>query len=80
VYRSYAAVDEMLAADCAHQVVVTHGFTQTFIVAAWIRMPLESVGYVSFPCTSGAITVLQQDDYFHNRAVVKLGDTTHLES
>ncbi len=42
-------------------------------------MPLESVGYVSFQSTSGAITVLHEDDHFHNRAVVTLNDTRHLE-
>jgi probable phosphoglycerate mutase len=78
--RVYAAVDDILAADWAHQVVVTHGFAHTFVVAAWIKMPLASTGSVAFGSSSGGITVLQEDDYFHNRAVVTLNDTTHLTS
>lgn len=51
----------------------------TFVVAAWIRMPLEAAGYVSFRSTSGGITVLEKDDHWHNRRVVSLDDTSHLE-
>lgn len=76
--RVYAAVDDVLASPCAHQVVVTHGFALTFVVAAWIRMPLEATGSVNLRSTSGGITVLEEDDFFANRAVVRLDDTTHL--
>ncbi len=76
--RVYAAVDEVLADPCAHQVVVTHGFALTFVVAAWIGMPLESTGYVNLRATSGGITVLEEDDFFANRGVVRLDDTAHL--
>ena len=76
--RIYAALDDVLRNDCRHQVIVTHGFAHTFVVAAWIRMPLESLGHVVFHSGSGAVTVLHEDDFFHNRAVVTLGDATHL--
>jgi probable phosphoglycerate mutase len=76
--RVYAALQDILAADCSNHVVVTHGFAHTFVVAAWINMPLESAGSVTFRSSSGGITVLQEDDYFHNRALVTLSDTTHL--
>jgi probable phosphoglycerate mutase len=76
--RVYAAMDRILSSPCPHQVVVTHGFALTFVVAAWIHLPLESAGYVNLRATSGGITVLEQDDFFHNRSVVRLDDTTHL--
>ena len=47
--RVYAAMDEILASRCEHQIVVTHGFALTFVLASWIRMPIESVGYVELP-------------------------------
>lgn len=75
--RVYAAMGDMLRDPHPHHIVVTHGFALTFVVAAWIRMPLESVGSVSFPVPSGSVTVLRQDDFFHNRQVVTLGDTGH---
>jgi 2,3-bisphosphoglycerate-dependent phosphoglycerate mutase len=78
--RVYAAMDEILARPCEHQIIVTHGFALTFVVAAWIKMPFESVGHVAFPVRSGSITVLREDDFFHNRGVVRLGDARHLDS
>ncbi|MFD7620830.1 histidine phosphatase family protein [Streptomyces sp. NPDC059802] len=77
--RIYAAVDEILRSPCEHQVIVTHGGSLTFVVASWIRMPIESAGYASFRAPSGSITTLREDDFFHNRQVVSLGDTRHLD-
>ncbi|MFC5146792.1 histidine phosphatase family protein [Streptomyces aureoversilis] len=76
--RVYAAVDDILRRPCAHQVVVTHGFALTFVVAAWIGMPFEALGRVGFRAAPGSITTLREDDFFHNRQVVGLGDTRHL--
>jgi 2,3-bisphosphoglycerate-dependent phosphoglycerate mutase len=77
--RVHRAVDIIVARPCVHQVVVTHGMAMTFVIAAWIRMPLEAAGYVSFRSTSGGITVLEEDDYWHNRRVASLNDTSHLQ-
>lgn len=76
--RVYQAVDAVLSSGCSHQVVVTHGFAVTFIVAAWIGMPLESTGLVNVRVSSGSITLLEEDDYFHNRTLVRVNDTAHL--
>lgn len=73
--RVYAAMRDILARDRAHQIVVTHGFAVTPVVAAWIGMPLEASGQAGFPVASGSVTVLRQDDVFGNRAVVSLGET-----
>ncbi|WP_225101142.1 histidine phosphatase family protein [Streptomyces sp. CoH27] len=80
VRRIYAALDEILQHPCVHQIIVTHGGSLTFVVASWIRMPIEAVGYASFRAPSGSITTLCEDDFFHNRQVVSLGDTRHLDS
>lgn len=77
--RVYAAMEAITASPAEHQVIVTHGFALTFVVAAWIQMPLESLGYANFRSIPGSITTLRQDDYFHNRQVATLADTRHLE-
>lgn len=77
--RVYAAMDEILRRPCEHQVVVTHGGALTFVVAYWIGMPIESLSHVHFRVSSGSITTLREDDYFHSRQVVSLGDTRHLD-
>ena len=76
--RAYAALDRILAGDAEHQVVVTHGFTATYLIASWIGMPVESVGFVNFRVTSGGITELREDGFFHNRQLVRLDDVAHL--
>ena len=50
----------------------------TFVVAAWFCLPIDSVGYMNLRCSAGSITTLKEDDYFHNRQVVRLDDTGHL--
>ncbi|MES9511323.1 histidine phosphatase family protein [Streptomyces sp. NPDC000609] len=76
--RIDAAMDEILQSPCAHRIIVTHGGSPTFVVASWIRMPIESAGYAGSRAPSGSITTLREDDFFHNRQVVGLGDTRHL--
>lgn len=49
----------------------------SYVITSWIAMPLESLAYVSFRAPAGSITELRED-YFHNRQVVRLGDTGHL--
>jgi probable phosphoglycerate mutase len=42
--RIYRATDQILTSPCSHQIIVTHGGALTFIVAAWIKMPLDAAG------------------------------------
>lgn len=76
--RIYRVVDRIAARSAEHQVVVTHGFALTFVVAAWIRLPLEAAGYIAVKTTSGGITHLCEDDQFYNRAIMQVNDTGHL--
>ena len=76
--RIYAFMARLVADLPNETVVVTHGFAATFVLSAWIGMPIEAVGYVSFPVQSGSITTLEHDETWGNRAVVSLGDTRHL--
>lgn len=77
--RIYRAMDRILASPCPYQVVVTHGFALTFIVAAWIGLPVESAGFIAVTATSGGITHLHEDGVFHNRGILRLNDTSHLD-
>lgn len=76
--RIYRAFDAILSEPCQNQIVVTHGFALTFFISAWIRMPIEAVGYVNFAAVPGSITHLREDDYWKNRGVLQLNDTSHL--
>lgn len=76
--RIYDVVDTIVSRPSQHQIIVTHGFALTFVVACWIGMPLESTGSISVRASPGGITELHEDDRFHNRQIVRLDDTTHL--
>lgn len=58
--------------------VVTHGGTATFVIAAWIGMPLESLGSVKFKLVPGSISVLRQLDVASDHQVVSLNEVEHL--
>ena len=76
--RIYRAMEVITSRPCAQQVIVTHGGVLTFVISAWVRIPLDAAGYAAFRSTSGGITRLHEDDFFHNRTVVSLNDTSHL--
>src|SRR6478752_1872514 len=78
--RVYAALDRILAGDATHRVVVTHGGALTFLIAAWIGIPIDASGYVKFRASPGSITVLREDDFYHDRQVVALNDVSHIEA
>jgi probable phosphoglycerate mutase len=77
--RIYAALDAIMQRPCEHQIIVTHGYAFTFLVAAWIRMPVEALGYAVFKTPSGSITTLHEDDLYRGRMVLRLGDARHLD-
>ncbi|WP_205327305.1 histidine phosphatase family protein [Glycomyces sp. YM15] len=77
--RVYAIMDEITRSPCEHQIIVTHGFAFTFVVAAWIRMPIETLGYALFKARSGSITTLHEDDRYRGRLVLRLAATEHLD-
>lgn len=78
--RIYKSVEEILDRPAGHQVLVTHGGALTFVVACWIRMPIDAAGHIAVSTTSGSITELQEDDHFHNRWITRLNDVSHLAS
>jgi probable phosphoglycerate mutase len=78
--RVYAGMDKILADSSPQKVIVTHGGSATYVIARWIGMPIDSLSHVSFKVDSGSISRLIEDDYFHNRAVARLNDTTHLRA
>ena len=76
--RIYQIMDEIYSSDSSTCVVVSHGFALTFIVSWWIGLPKERAGYVSFKSTPTGMTLLVEDDWFHNRSVKYLSDIEHL--
>ncbi|OJF90331.1 phosphoglycerate kinase [Pararhizobium antarcticum] len=78
--RVFPCVGAIVDRPCATQIIVTHGFTLSLVIAAWMKIPIDATGFVSFPAKSGSITHLRQDDLFRNRAVIRLADAAHLNA
>lgn len=76
--RVYPFMDALLGRDCGTQIIVTHGFTLSLVIAAWMKVPIDACGFVSYAAPSGSITHLRQDDFFRNRAMICFADVSHL--
>lgn len=75
VERAYAAMTRVQADRAQHRIIVTHGGTANWVIAAWLRIPQEACAYVSFRVPAGSVTILEEDDRFHNRSLISLGDS-----
>ncbi|MFC4374539.1 histidine phosphatase family protein [Nocardia halotolerans] len=78
--RVGACIRELMADTGHDHVVVTHGYALSFVVTTWRQIPVSSTGFASFATTPGAITHLRFDDYWRNRTLVGLADTSHLNT
>ncbi|XSG75278.1 histidine phosphatase family protein [Herpetosiphon llansteffanensis] len=76
--RIYAAMATISSSAAQQLVIVTHGFAASFVIAAWLGMPLEALGSAAFQVNSGSISWLIQSAPFHNRTLASLNDTRHL--
>jgi 2,3-bisphosphoglycerate-dependent phosphoglycerate mutase len=77
--RIYQAMEQIIQDPVGTKVISTHGYAMTFVVAAWIRMPLEASGHVNVRASSGGITLLLEDDFLRNRVLQYVNDTSHLK-
>ncbi|MFK8053088.1 MAG: hypothetical protein AB8F65_08935 [Woeseiaceae bacterium] len=74
----YDAMDVVVENDVPHQILVTHGYALTFVIAHWIGLPIESSVFVNFRASPASITHLRLDGFWRNRTVVNLNSLSHL--
>jgi 2,3-bisphosphoglycerate-dependent phosphoglycerate mutase len=70
--RAYVFINRLLDEPDDNVVVITHGHFRTFLIMAWLKVPVENMDYGQFPANSGSITHLKEDDLFNNRNIVYL--------
>lgn len=75
--RIYPCVEAIIVRPCEYQIIVTHGFALTYVIAAWMKLPIDATGLLAFRAPAGSVTHLSQDDFWRNRAVLRLADTGH---
>ncbi|WP_116952278.1 histidine phosphatase family protein [Jiangella endophytica] len=77
--RAYAAMNRVQISAAENQVIVTHGGTATYLLAAWVGMPVDAAGRIHFRFSSGGISLLRKDDRFHSHQIAQLNQTGHLD-
>lgn len=76
--RASSALNDIIAKSEKDIIIVTHGFTSTFLVMAWMKIPVTHLGYCNLPSRPGCVSKLVEGDYFGNRGVAYLCKTSHL--
>ena len=79
VERLYPALDDIVRRPVANQIVVSHGSASSYLIAAWIGMPMTSTDRGFFPLKSASITTLLRNDTHFSHQVVSLNETQHLQ-
>jgi broad specificity phosphatase PhoE len=77
--RIYAATEEIFASTDPAAIVVTHGGAHTYVVAAWLALPIGALGQALFGTTAAAITQLSRDERFATRVLDVLASVEHLQ-
>ncbi|MBN2076128.1 MAG: histidine phosphatase family protein [Dehalococcoidales bacterium] len=68
--RIRECLDEIIAKKDENLIIVSHGNALTFIIMAWLKVPVENMDYCSFQPSPARVTYLQEDDVLGNRNVV----------
>ena len=75
--RVYRFVNKLLEDPPEVSIIVTHGFAMSYVVFAWLALPLEGLSYARMPADSGGITTVDWGDW-GDRNVLRLNETAHL--
>jgi len=77
--RVSAALTDALEKNARNTVIVSHGFASTFLIMAWMKIPVDHMDFCNLHTKPGSVTMLHEDDLFGNRSVTYLNKTDHLE-
>jgi len=77
--RIQSAVNRIVSGPDNNIIIVTHGYALTFVIMAWLKIPVENMDYCSFAARPGGVTLLHQDDFFENRRVIYTNKQEYLE-
>jgi len=72
-------LEDLCKTDHEQVLVITHGFALTFLIAAWLRVPVDNMDYCEFRATPGGVTHLSENKQFGNRVLVRLNDTSYVD-
>jgi probable phosphoglycerate mutase len=77
--RACNFINQLINRSLENVIVITHGFFSTFLIMAWLKVPVENMGYCNFYLGSGGVTILNEDDFWSGRNVLELNRQYYLE-
>ena len=78
--RAVDFINKVLEQSHENVIVITHGFFSTFLIMAWLKVPVENMDYCNFYLGPGGITVLNEDDFWGGRNVLDLNRMGYLDN
>jgi probable phosphoglycerate mutase len=68
--RAQAFIEKVLSKPDNTVIAITHGLFSTFLIMAWLKVPVENMNYCDFLLSSGGVTLLNEDDFWGNRNII----------
>jgi probable phosphoglycerate mutase len=76
--RIQSSVNQIVNKPDNNVIIITHGAALTFVIMAWLRVPVENMGYCKFQARPGGVTLLHEDDIFEERCVMFINKQDYL--
>ena len=77
--RLYAVLHEILAEPREHLVIVSHGSATSYLILAWLGVPVAAAGRGFFRLDSGSITTLAPSPAHQSHNVLTVNETVSSE-
>jgi probable phosphoglycerate mutase len=68
--RAVEFVNHLMNEQDENVILITHGFISTFLISAWLKVPVENMDYINFKTNSSGVDLLSEDDFWKSRNVV----------
>ncbi len=76
--RIQSSLNQIVSKPENYTIIITHAFALTFVIMAWLKVPVKNMDYCHFQPRSGAVTLLQEDDLFGSRTVTFVNKLDYL--
>ena len=77
--RAHNFINNLLEKPDDNVIIITHGSFTNYLCMAWLKVPVEYMGYADFQGQSGGVTLLNEDDMRKNRNIIYLNRMDFLE-
>lgn len=77
--RATEFINLLLKKPVENVLVITHGSISTFLIMAWLKVPVENMDYADFSTNSGGVDLLTEDDVWKSRNLAYFNRLDFLE-